>query len=199
MPCQMLGHVRACLDMPCLCLAIFLTLRYFSPLHSFRFTDPTPETINYSTSKPTVMYRLIEYLKEFGGVKPVMVLHTVCASATSLAAYLEDEASAGRLGQLKREQVKLVSAATQYAPWQKAFLQNPNERVVDTMVLIVTPTLQAGHSIDVWIGMCCVCGHVMSHDMLCHVGAWTCPARHVMSRHVSCPGRSQAMPCHAWT
>jgi hypothetical protein len=72
--------------------------------------------------------------------RPVMVLHTapVCTAARPWLPTLI------KLDALTRT-VKLGSASTQYAPW--LFLSDPT-RVKDTMVLIVTPTLQAGHSID---------------------------------------------------
>jgi hypothetical protein len=119
---------------------------------SFRYNRPVPQTVNYTKNKGQLLWRLITYLKANGGSKPVMVMHTVCAAATTLASYLEQEAGAGRLGDLQPHQIKLVSAKTQLQAWQRQFLANPNKHIAETRVLIVTPTMQAGHSVDCHIG-----------------------------------------------
>jgi hypothetical protein len=47
--------------------------------------------------------------------------------------------------------VKIISSMTDKDTWVESFLSNPNELVYEVDVLIATPTITAGHSIDVGI------------------------------------------------
>jgi hypothetical protein len=106
----------------------------------------------YTSDEIRFYNRILSYLKAHGGQKAVMVSMTVCKLATVFAAHCENLAERNLLRDLRPDQIKIVSAQTQCQPWQKAFLANPTLRVVDAMLLIVTPTLQAGHSIERHIG-----------------------------------------------
>jgi hypothetical protein len=52
-------------------------------------------------------------------------------------------------GTLTPERVRLVTGDTQIGRWDAEFLANPNQLITECGVLILSPTLQAGHSIDV--------------------------------------------------
>ena len=78
----------------------------------------------------------------------------MCTAATALAVMLEEMCKESSLHQLEAKDVHVVSSKTQTAPWQTEFLKACNVGIHNCKVLIATPTLQAGHSIDEGVGKC---------------------------------------------
>lgn len=74
-------------------------------------------------------------------------------------------AQEGGLHKLEPGRVMLVCGDTTNNEWVKAFLSAPNDHLEDTHVLVCSPTIQAGHSLEKHIvkQFCFFDLHVMSH------------------------------------
>jgi hypothetical protein len=80
-----------------------------------------------------------------------MVAHTSIAKATLLGTQLELAAASGTLGPITNpDRILVVSSTTNSAdsPKVTAFLRKPGDEMVHYDVVIITPTMQAGQSID---------------------------------------------------
>jgi hypothetical protein len=92
----------------------------------------------------------MEYITEHGPGKPVMIMCTSVIMATSMAVLLKRELP----GDIEADKVLLLTGATQTSENANvtAFLSDPTQEVEKYHVIIATPTLQAGHSIEKHIG-----------------------------------------------
>jgi hypothetical protein len=122
--------------------------------YKFRWTNPPKRKMFVTKDECVLLYRLVVYLKkEHSGAehgrprKKVLVLSGNKKMARRLYVYLGTLISDGTLS-FSADRLKLLDGDNQMGPWQDGFLMDPNGRAGDFDVLISTPVLQAGHSLD---------------------------------------------------
>jgi hypothetical protein len=137
--------------------------------YKFRWSDMTPRKILVTRDEKYLLFRLMEYVSAISPANPkkVLVLMTSVHRAIDLGTYLEQGVDTGRLN-LDRSRIKVVTCNSQVRGWEAKFLTNPNKYAADFDVLVVTPTLQAGQSLDGNINKIFGCFYqVLTHDGEC--------------------------------
>jgi hypothetical protein len=114
----------------------------------FRPIEPVPVLLNISRDQGEIEFRLMSYLAKHGNSKRVLVTSSSSALVTLLAMIISRKADEGLLGSLTSSMVKLVTANTLTDSWVSAFLEAPNTAIAGAQVILCSPTLQAGHSLD---------------------------------------------------
>jgi len=118
-------------------------------LHQIKFewTEKPKRKIYISTSKDVIIDRILKYLKTFGNSKKVVINVTSISDGNMLLKKIQTMITLKEID-IKNSRLQFLYGKDQDNGWCAEFLKNPNGMANSFDVLICSPVMQAGQSLD---------------------------------------------------